>query len=191
MHRIRRALPLALLLLASTALAAPRLSDAVTAQRPLEGEYMGLYLMGKKVGYIYTNLKFAPGSSDRVQAVNEFVFKATVGTKTAERYLKDTRLYEAKPGGRLLSFVIEQRGDGGEQTLEGTATAAGLKVVRKRPDQPNEVLNLPASKETVEDADQARVALKRNAKVDGWHHRRAPTSTPTGSPPRWGRAASG
>jgi len=164
----RRALVIALLSWSTVAFAAAPLSDALTAKRPLEGEYMGLYLMGKKVGYIYTNLKFAPGSHDRAEAVNEFVFKATVGTKTAERYLKDTRIYEAKPGGKLLSFLIEQKGDGGDQTLEGTSSAMGLKVIRKRPNLPNEVLTLPASKETVEDADQARVALKRNAKVDGW-----------------------
>ncbi len=164
----RRALVFALLLLSTAAFAAAPLSDAITAKRPLDGEYMGLYLMGKKVGYIFTNLKFAPGTQDRVQAVNEFVFKATVGTKTAERYLKDTRIYEAKPGGKLLSFVIEQKGDGGEQTMEGTASPTGLKVIRKRPGMPNEVLTLPASKELVEDADQARVAVKRNAKVEGW-----------------------
>jgi len=170
MHLFRRALISALILASSAAFAAP-LSDALTAKRPIEGEYMGLYLMGKKVGYIFTNLKFATGSKDRAESVNEFVFKAALGSKDkiAQRYLKETRVYEAKPGGKLLSFTVEQRGDGGDQTLEATATPKGLQVIRKRPGLPNEVLKtLPSSKETIEDADQARVAVKRNANVEGW-----------------------
>jgi hypothetical protein len=147
--------------------AAAKLSDAMTAKRPIEGEYMGLYLMGKKVGYLYTNVKFVAGRTDQVVAINEFVFKATVGTKVAQRTMKETRVYEAKPGGRLLSFTVEQGGDGGDQVLEATNTATAMRVLRKRPNLPNEVLNRKPSAEVVEDADQARVALKRNAKVVG------------------------
>lgn len=150
------------------AVAAPKYSDAVTSARPTEGEYFGLYLMGRKVGFLYTHLKFVPGRDDQVSAVSEFVFKAQVGTKTSERRMKETRTYEAKPGGRLLSFVVEQMGDGGDQTLEATTTAQGMKVLRKRPGQPNEVLTRKASREVVEDADQARVALKRAANVVGY-----------------------
>ena len=84
----------------------PKLSDAVTAKRPIAGEYMGLYLMGKKVGYLFTNVKFAPGRTDQVVAINEFVIKATVGTKLATRTMKETRVYESKPGGRLLTFSV-------------------------------------------------------------------------------------
>ena len=147
---------------------APALSDAVTAPRPIDGEWFGIYLNDKKVGWYYTNLKFAPGRKDQVVAVNEFVFKAIVGTRTTERLLRETRTYEAKPGGRLLSFVTEQKGDGGDQVLEGTATPTGMRVLRKRPDLPTEVLSLKPSKETVEDADQARVVVKRQQKLDGW-----------------------
>lgn len=162
-----RTLALAVALLVTPAFAVEKYSDALTAKRPLEGEYMGLYLMGKKVGYLYTNLKLAPGKTDQVQAVNHFVFKANVGTKVAERVMKETRIYEAKPGGKLLQFTVEQSGDGGDQILEATSTPAGLRVLRKRPNLPNEVLTLKPTKETVEDADQARVALKRNGPVKG------------------------
>ncbi len=143
---------------------APLKSDAVTAERPASGEYFGLYLMGKKVGHLFVNLT---GTGETVTAVNEMHFKANVGSRVSERNMKDTRIYEAKPKGRLLSFVVEQTGDGGDQTLEGTATPTGMRVLRKRPGQPNEVINIKASKEVVEDADQVRVALKRKANVEG------------------------
>jgi hypothetical protein len=81
--------------------------------------------------------------------------------------VREERIYESRPGGRLLSFRVEQTGDGGGQVLEGTATPTGLRVLRKRPGLPNEVVNKPPAKETVEDADQARVALLRGRAVKG------------------------
>ncbi|HEX8700473.1 MAG TPA: transglutaminase-like domain-containing protein [Myxococcaceae bacterium] len=142
-------------------------SDVLKVKRPKGGEWLGLYLMDKKVGYFFTDLSLVPGKPDQVRSINELVFKATVGTRPSERVHREERIYEAKPGGRLLSFVVEQRGDGGNQRLEGLSTPQGLHVVSKRPGQPEEARTLPASKEVVEDADQARVALYRKAKVEG------------------------
>jgi hypothetical protein len=123
--------------------------------------------MGKKVGYVFTDLKLEPGAPGKAVSLAELYFKANVGENVSERRHKERRVYESKPGGRLLSFLIEDAGDGGTQTLEGTVTASGLSVVRKRPGQPNQVLTLPASRETIEDADQVRVALLRNEKISG------------------------
>jgi hypothetical protein len=58
---------------------------------------------------------------------------------------------------------MEQTGDGGAQTLEATATPTGLRILRKRPNLPNEVRVEKPAREVVEDADPIRVALKRNA----------------------------
>jgi transglutaminase-like putative cysteine protease len=154
-------------LAAAPAAEASKVSEVVGLTRPAEGEYLGLYLKGKKIGYTFLQWAPVPGKPDQFQTVNEFVMKAMVGNNKSERYLKDTRIYEARPGGKLLSFVIEQKGDGGDQTLEATATGQGLRVLRKRPNHPNEILTLPAAKELVEDADQYRLALKRKAKVIG------------------------
>lgn len=142
-------------------------TDALKTPRPKGGEWFGLYLMDKKVGYFFTDLSLVPGRTDQVLAINELVFKATVGSKLTERVHREERVYEAKPRGKLLSFVVQQRGDGGEQRLEGTQTPTGLRVVRKRPGVPDETLTVKASSETVEDADQARVAIYRKAKVEG------------------------
>src|SRR5260370_40921768 len=77
------------------------LSDAILAPRPAGGEYFGLYLLGKKVGYAFSDVSFVPGSKTQVQAVSELMFKASVGKKVAERFHKETRVYAANPGGRL------------------------------------------------------------------------------------------
>src|SRR4051812_32801468 len=119
-----RTLCVALLFWAGLAAAAD-LSDAVRAQRPKGGEYFGLYLIDKKVGYVFTDLSPAPGDPSKVRAVTEMVFKASFGDKTAERRHKEVRVYESKPGGRLLTFTVEQSGDGGKQTLIGTSTPNG------------------------------------------------------------------
>jgi transglutaminase-like putative cysteine protease len=142
-------------------------SEVVDLPRPKQGEYLGLYLNGKKIGFTFIKLGLVPGKPDQFQTINEFTMKAMVGKNVSERYLKDIRVYEAKPKGRLLSFLIEQKGDGGNQTLEASSTAQGMRVLRKRPNQPNEILTLPASRERVEDADQYRLALKRGTQVVG------------------------
>lgn len=162
--RFRSFLLLALLAAAAHAQA---LSDIVKVPRPEGGEYMGLYLKGQKVGYMFSSVTLSP-KKDTVTAITELHLKAKVGPdRVSDRMMKETRVYESKPGGRLLSFVMEQKGDGGDQLLEGKALPTGVQVVRKKPNLPNEVKLLPPSKEIVEDADQARVALLRNAKVVG------------------------
>jgi hypothetical protein len=160
-----RSFALGLALLSATAMAQP-LSDVVKVPRPEGGEFMGLYLKGQKIGYMYSQILLSP-KKDTITAITELHFKAKVGAAVSDRMMKETRIYESKPGGKLISFVMEQSGDGGNQSLEGSALPDGVRVVRKKPGQPNEIKMLPPAKEVVEDADQARVALKRNAKVSG------------------------
>lgn len=161
-----RALWLALALIPALAFAQPY-SDALKARRPAGGEWFGLYLMDKKIGYVFNDLTFAMGSRDKLVSTNELVFKANVSSKVTERHHKEIRVYEAKPNGRLLSFHIEDHGDGGDQVLDGTCTPKGMTVVRKRPNLPDEVLHRPPSPERVEDADQVRVAILRGKDVAG------------------------
>jgi hypothetical protein len=164
---MKRTLPALLLVMLCAPAFAAQMSEVVNLPRPADGEYLGIYLGGKKIGYTF--LKFGPvaGHPDQFESVNEFVMKAMVGNNRSERYLKDTRVYEAKPNGRLLTVTIEQKGDGGDQVLEVTSTKEGLRVLQKRPNQPNQVRSLPASKEVVEDSDQYRLALKRGKKLEG------------------------
>ncbi len=154
-----------------TPVAAPEkaaLSEAVLAPRPKGGEHFGLYLMGKKVGYFFSDLAQVEGAPDKARAVSEMYFKASVGGRTSERHHREERVYESKPNGKLLSFKVEEKGDGGDQLLEGSASPKGLSVIRKRPGQPNQILSLAPSRELIEDADQPRVAILRNKKVEGY-----------------------
>lgn len=143
------------------------LSDVLKVRRPEGGEYFGLYLVDKKVGWVFVDVGLIPGRPDRVRAVNELHFKASVGNRLSERTHREEHIYEARPGGRLVAFTVEQKGDGGNQTLEGAVTPTGLSVVRKRPGLPDETVSVPASGELVEDADPSRVALLRQANVSG------------------------
>src|SRR5688572_21450045 len=96
-----RTLSIVAVLTASVALAGPASansrSEVVDLPRPEAGEYLGLYLSGKKIGYTYLKLGPVAGNPDQFETVNEFVMKAMVGQNKSERYLKDTRVYEAKP----------------------------------------------------------------------------------------------
>ena len=163
------ALVATVLLLGTAAAAAPSstLSDALQVRRPPGGEWFGVYLVDKKVGWLFTDLTLVPGKPDRARFIQELVFKAVAGETTVERHHREERLYEAHPGGRLLSFVVEDHGDGGTQVLSGKATAKGIEVLRRRPGHADETLTLPPTAETVEDADQVRVSLLRNAVVSG------------------------
>jgi Transglutaminase-like superfamily len=143
------------------------LSEALRAPRPAGGEWFGFYLLDKKVGWLFTDLALVPGAPTRARLLQELVIKAQVGQAMAERHHREERVYEARPGGRLLSFVIEDRGDGGNQTLSGKVASRGIEVLRRRPGHADETISLPPVAETVEDADQVRVALQRGKPVTG------------------------
>ncbi|HZX40638.1 MAG TPA: transglutaminase domain-containing protein, partial [Myxococcaceae bacterium] len=167
MRRVPLLVP-ALALLLATPLTArgEATSDVLRVPRPRGGEYFGLYLVDKKVGWYFTDLEQVPGRPE-VRSVADFVFKAVVGNNTAERRHHEERIYESRPGGKLLSFVIKDEGDGGNQVLVGKATPSGFGVKRHRPGQTDDTFTLPPVQETVEDADQLRVALLRGKEVSG------------------------
>ncbi len=118
-RRAPPALSLAVALLLSSLAFAGEQSEVVGLARPKGGEYFGLYLLDKKVGYIFTDFRPVAGKPGQVESVNDLVFKATVGTQTSERFHHEVRIYEAKPNGRLLSFLVEEKGDGGDQRARG------------------------------------------------------------------------
>ena len=155
------------LLLAGQPAAAAPLSEALRVQRPAGGEWYGVYLVDKKVGWYFTDLALVPGKPHQARFVVETVLKAKAGQAEVERHHREERLYESRPGGRLLSFVFEDRGDGGTQTLLGKASKSGIEVLRRRPGHADEKLTLPPIAETVEDADSVRVSLLRNLPLTG------------------------
>lgn len=152
-------------LLAVSALAGGPVSDTLTVTRPKGGEYFGVYLSNQKVGWMLTRVQ--TNADGNVESLNEMHFRAKVGTRISDRVMRELKVFEPKPNGKLLSFKLEQLGDGGDQTLEGVVKDKALVVTRTRPGLKPEIMSLPLPKEVVEDADQARVALKRNASLAG------------------------
>src|SRR4051812_35842153 len=101
-------------------------SDVLKVKRPKGGEWFGLYLIDKKVGYVFQDVTLEPGHPDQVRSVQQIHFHASVSNQISDRFPSEVHVYENKPRGRLLTFKVEDKGDGGDQLLEGTCTPAGL-----------------------------------------------------------------
>ena len=135
--------------------AAPRI---LTVPRPQGGEWMGLYVLGKKAGWAYTELRDGEYEGKKVVvAISRVTLKASVGGADMQRDVLDQRYYEYKDGGRLLAFRQEKHGDGGEEILIGRCSSEGVELKRVRPGLPDEVRKLPATAEAVEHADAPRM----------------------------------
>jgi hypothetical protein len=136
--------------------------------RPAGGEWLGLYLMGKKAGYSFSDVREGVFQGRKaVVATSTTTLKVAVGGAPATREVREERVYDYRDGGRLLAFTVEKRGDGGEETLIGACTPEGIRLLRKRPGLPDETRQLPATADVVELADAPRVAVATGKKVEG------------------------
>ncbi len=97
----------------------------------------------------------------------ETVLEATVGGKAVRRSQRDEKVYEARPGGRLLSFSSARAGDGGTRTLEGRCTPAECQVTLSAAGAAPERRIIPAPGETAEQSDAARLAAATRREVKG------------------------
>ena len=151
---------------ASLAAGAGALPDALTVQRPAGPEWFGLYLVGKKAGWTSSEIRRElRDGRDQVVGRTETVIRATVGGKDVERRQEEERVWEARPGGRLLSFRAVWAGDGGDRTVTGTCERTTCKAVLAA-GASREERTIEGVRETVELADGARLAgLRRGAIV--------------------------
>jgi hypothetical protein len=135
--------------------------------RPAEPEWFGVYLMGKKAGYsrAWVGMEVREGRRVLV-ARSESTVSATVGTRTVKRSQVDEKVYEALPGGRLLSFTSRRAGDGGDRTTEGRCTPEGC-TAQLSAEGRREERKIGPVNETAEQADAARLALARKGTVTG------------------------
>ena len=142
--------------------------DVLTLRRPTEPEWFGLYLVGKKAGWSRSQLsrERRDGQDVLVGRAENFI-RATVGGKTVERRQTEERVYEARAGGRLLTFRAAWAGDGGDRTLEGTCGTQGCKGVYRNADGTTQEKDIAGPVETVEQADGVRLAAARRATVRG------------------------
>lgn len=148
--------------------AASNLPKVLTVPRPKGGEWMGLYVLGKKAGYAFSEIREGELDGKKVVvAISRVVLKATVGGAEMERDVRDERYYEFRDGGRLVALRQEKKGDGGEEVLLGKVTPEGVELKRIRPGQPDEVRKLPPTAETVEHADAPRMVAASRQPLKG------------------------
>lgn len=135
--------------------------------RPREPEWFGLYLLGKKAGFSKTWVGVETRDGRRVLvARSESTVSASLGERTVKRSQLDEKVYEARPGGRLLSFRSRREGDGGDRSVEGRCTPRGCTAWLSAQGQ-REQRAVPPLNETSEQADAARLAAARRGVVQG------------------------
>lgn len=143
------------------------LPDAVTLLRPNEPEWFGLYLVGKKAGFSKVAvIRELRDGKDVLVSRSEMLVRASVGGKQVERRHEEERIYEARAGGRLLSFRTAWRGDGGDRTLVGSCAKGSCRVEEDAAGVRSTRVVEEVS-ETAELADAARLAAARRSTVRG------------------------
>lgn len=145
----------------------PSVPEVVHLQRPAAPEWFGVYLMGKKAGFssVWVGIDFREGQKVLV-ARSTSTLSVTVGGRNVQRTQDEEKVYEARPGGRLLAFSSRRAGDGGDRSVEGRCTATGCSAVLAAQGQ-RETRQLPPFGETAEQADAARLAAARRGVVVG------------------------
>ncbi len=137
--------------------------------RPAQGEWFGIYMMGKKAGYAFTHLEEGMWQNKKaIVSTSEVTLRVAVAGKEIQRTIREKRYYEYKNSGRLLAFRFEHQGDGGHETRMGNCTVHGVTLQRIRPGRPVEIRELPATAEVVELADAPRWALHTGKKLTGF-----------------------
>ncbi len=141
--------------------------DVLTVRRPAGPEWFGLYLVGHKAGWARMEVtrETRAGASVLV-ARQEMTLRVSLGDKAVQRSQKDEKVYQARPGGRLLEYRSERRGDGGDRTLNLTCEPDACRAVI-RAEGGEEVRRVAPPGETAEQADPFRLAAARRAAVEG------------------------
>jgi transglutaminase-like putative cysteine protease len=142
--------------------------DALTLPRPREPEWFGLYLLGKKAGWTRMEVvRERRGGSDVLVARQETMVQASVGERNVERRQWDEKVYEARPGGRLVEYRSRRSGDGGDRTLELRCTPQVCQATFRAEGGIPQIRDLPYPGETAEQADPFRLAAALRGTVTG------------------------
>lgn len=141
--------------------------DVLTVERPEGPEWFGLYLMGKKAGWSRAQVaREIRDGKDLLVARSSTLIRATVGGKEVERRQEEERAYEARPGGRLLSFRSAWSGDGGERVVAGTCDRGACKATLEAAGA-REERTVEGVRDTADLADGVRLAAARRSMVTG------------------------
>ncbi|WP_242396016.1 transglutaminase-like domain-containing protein [Anaeromyxobacter oryzisoli] len=143
--------------------------DVLTVARPSGPEWFGIYLGGRKVGWTKSQLATELRDGRNVLVLrSEMLMRVNVAGKTVERTQSEERVYEARPGGRLLSFRAAFGGDGGDRVVTGTCSSRErCTAAIDAPGGGREERTLEGVTETADLADGVRLAAARRTVVRG------------------------
>lgn len=142
--------------------------DVQSLARPDTAEWLGVYLGGKKAGWwtMRVSGELRDGRSVLVHRAEQ-VIRVNVGGKAVERRQSEERVYEGRPGGRLLSLRAVFAGDGGDRTITGTCVRERCTMLIDVPAGGREERVLEGVTETADLADGVRLAAARRGTVRG------------------------
>ncbi len=141
--------------------------DVLGVERPAAPQWFGLYLVGQKAGWSKVDLRREiRDGRDVLVGRAETLVRATVGGREVERRQEEERVYEARAGGRLLSFRAAWSGDGGDRTVTGTCERSTCRAVLVAAGAREERV-VEGVRDTAELADGVRLAAARRSTVSG------------------------
>jgi len=142
--------------------------EITTLARPLGPEWFGIFLVGKKAGWMTQELRpVREGGRELLVSRQETVIRVAVGGKQVERRQVEERRYEDRPGGRLVGVHGEWAGDGGAKVVDGECVAATCRLTITGADGRRTERTLTEVGETAEAADAIRIVAARRAPLAG------------------------
>lgn len=143
------------------------LPDVLTVPRPTGPEWFGLYLVGKKAGWSKVELtRELRDGKEVLVGRTDMALRVNVGGNTVERRQSEERVWEARPGGRLLALRATFSGDGGDRTVAGTCARERCKLTVTAADGV-QTKDIDGVTETADMADGVRLAAARRGTVRG------------------------
>lgn len=150
-----------------TEASARKTPTVLTVKRPTGPEWFGLYLMGKKAGWLWMKMaREQRGGVEVLVARQEMLIQASVAGQQVVRRQRDEKVYQARPRGRLLLYESQREGDGGTRRVRFSCSP-GSCVAQFSSDGGSQIRELPPTAETAEQADAARLAAALRGTITG------------------------
>jgi transglutaminase-like putative cysteine protease len=144
------------------------LPDVLTLRRPEGAEWFGLYIAGKKAGWqSYELVRELRDGKDVLVQKGGALIRVILDGKQVERRMEEERVYEARPGGRLLSLAARFSGDGGDRVVKGSCLRDRCTLRIESPGAEPEERVLEGITENADFADGERLVAQRHGALRG------------------------
>jgi len=156
------------LLAIQLALAAPS-PEVLALKRPPAGEWLGIYLVGQKAGFEFSQVVPGVDHGKKVVIVTEdTTIRANQGGSPVSRRVREVKTYAAKPRGPLLSLEALHEGDGGDMAISIRFDSKGGHATCTPAKGEAQHLELPPTRDVVENADLVRWSVAHHQHADGY-----------------------